>query len=342
MHPILLMMLGFVPGSIWAAHQGLSPLTVFILSGLAIVPLAGLMGTATENIAEVTGPNIGGLLNATMGNATELIIAIVALQAGLTEVVMASLTGSIIGNLLLVMGLSMLLGGAKNGSQTFSKEQASVNSTTLIISAIALLLPAILTITETGLVAQDVSRFTSIILIGIYALTLIFSAKIAPAEEESHEGREKPNVIAWGLLLLGCTAAVGIESEYLVSSLEVATESLHLSFLFTGVILIPILGNAAEHATAVTMAMKNKMDLSVAVAVGSSQQIALFVAPVCVLAGWYLDVPMSLNFGWLEIVAIGAAVVIINSISSDGESNWFEGALLLSTYTILGGLFFQA
>lgn len=364
-NPILLGLLLFIPVSVVAEVQHWDPLVIFITAGLGIVPLAAWMGTATEEIAVVAGPTLGGLLNATFGNATELIIAIIALNAGLLDVVKASLTGSIIGNLLLVLGLAMLLGGLRYKEQDFQPVAARMNASAMNLAVIALLLPTAVQYTSSGLTQpaiQKLSIAVAIVLIGVYGLTLLFSMKThaylydvgvaeeageapsadaeageTPAAEEHHE---KPNLWLWTGVLLVATVLVAVESELLVGSLEVATEALGLSQLFTGVILLPIIGNAAEHATAVTVAMKDKMDLSISVAMGSSMQISLFVAPVLVLAGWILGQPMDLNFNPFELVAVAVSVLICNSISSDGNSNWLEGTLLLATYTLLAFAFY--
>ncbi len=356
---ILSVLLLFVPVSIAGHFLGWSEPIIFVTSALAIVPLAAWMGTATEEIAVVMGPALGGLLNATFGNATELIIALVALNAGAIDVVKASITGSIIGNLLLVMGFSMLLGGLKYKEQTFQPIVARVNASSMNLAVIALLLPTAVDYTSVGIDAatiQTLSISVSIVLIGVYGLTLIFSMKThaylydASFEMDSQELAEanlcgegdeaKVNLPLWISVLLGCTLLVAVESEFLVATLEVATKELGLTALFTGAILVPIIGNAAEHATAVTVAMKDKMDLSVSVALGSSLQIALFVAPVLVLAGYVMGQPMNLNFNPFELVAVTVAVLIANSISSDGRSNWLEGSLLLAAYAVLGLAFY--
>ncbi|BAY48153.1 calcium/cation antiporter [Scytonema sp. HK-05] len=348
---VFLVLLLFIPVSIAAHYLKWGDLTVFITASLAILPLAAWMGAATEEIAVVVGPSLGGLLNATFGNATELIIALVALNAGLVDVVKASITGSIIGNLLLVMGLSMLLGGLRYKEQTFQPIVARVNASSMNLAVIAILLPTAMKFSAQGIsqnTLQNLSLAVAVVLILVYALTLLFSMKthsylyevgiVETVEDETHHG--KPNIWLWTGVLLICTLLVALESELLVNSLEVATSQLGLTALFTGVILVPIIGNAAEHATAVTVAMKDKMDLSVSVAVGSSMQIALFVAPFLVLAGWALGQPMDLNFNPFELVAVAVAVLIANSISSDGKSNWLEGTLLLAAYTVLGFAFY--
>ncbi|MBW4568116.1 MAG: calcium/proton exchanger [Tolypothrix carrinoi HA7290-LM1] len=346
---LFLVLLLFIPVSLAAEFLKWGELTVFITAALAILPLAAWMGTATEEIAVVVGPTLGGLLNATFGNATELIIALIALKAGLVNVVKASITGSIIGNLLLVMGLSMLLGGLRYKEQTFQPIVARVNAASMNLAVIAILLPTAMNVTSVGISQQTVENFSlavAIVLIVVYALTLLFSMKthaylyevgLVESEETSHT---KPNILLWTGVLLACTLLVALESEMLVDSLEVATSQLGLTALFTGVILVPIVGNAAEHATAVTVAMKDKMDLSVSVAVGSSMQIALFVAPVLVIAGRIFGQPMDLDFKPFELVAVAVSVLIANSISSDGKSNWLEGTLLLAAYTVLGFAFY--
>ncbi|WP_353929065.1 calcium/proton exchanger [Okeanomitos corallinicola TIOX110] len=361
---LFLILLLFIPVSLAAHFLEWGDLIVFITAGLAILPLAAWMGTATEEIAVVVGPSLGGLLNATFGNATELIIALVALNAGLIDVVKASITGSIISNLLLVMGFSMLLGGLRYKEQTFQSVVARVNASSMNLAVIAILLPTAMNYTSIGIneeTLQNLSLAVAVVLILVYGLTLLFSMKthaylydVGVAETETTEttettesevkieehSQEKPNIWLWTGVLLVCTLFVAFESELLVDSLEVATSKLGFTALFTGVIVLPIVGNAAEHATAVTVAMKNKMDLSLSVAVGSSLQIALFVAPVLVIAGKILDKPMDLDFNPFELVAVTVSVLIANSISSDGKSNWLEGTLLLAAYTVLGFAFY--
>ncbi len=371
---ILSSLLIFVPISVAGHFLHWSEAVIFVTSCLAIVPLAAWMGTATEEIAVVAGPSLGGLLNATFGNATELIIALVALNAGLVNVVKATITGSIIGNLLLVMGFSMFLGGLRYKEQEFQPVIARVNASAMNLAVIAILLPTAVDATSTGIdeaTIQKLSVAVAIVLIVVYVMSLIFSMKthsylfdlgtenqleeLAAANlagipsspensehssEHGEEGEHKVNLPLWIGVLLGITLLVAMESEFLVGSLEEATSALGLTSLFTGVILLPIIGNAAEHATAVTVAMKNKMDLSVSVALGSSLQIALFVAPVLVLAGLIMGQPMDLNFNPFELVAVAVSVLIANSISSDGRSNWLEGALLLAAYLVLGFAFY--
>ncbi|HEY9675060.1 MAG TPA: calcium/proton exchanger [Waterburya sp.] len=355
---ILFTLLLFVPISIAAHFLEWGAAVVFITSCLAIVPLAAFMGTATEEIAVVAGPSLGGLLNATFGNATELIIALIALNAGLVNVVKATITGSIIGNLLLVMGFAMLLGGLRYKEQEFQPIIARVNASSMNLAVIAILLPTAVNVTSAGVnqaILQKLSIAVAVVLILVYGLTLLFSMKthsylfdvgvveleeLAESNLAEENAEHKPKLGLWIGVLLVVTLLVALESELLVETLEEATSQLGLSSLFTGVILLPVIGNAAEHATALTVAMKNKMDLSLSVAVGSSLQIALFVAPVLVLAGWVMGKPMDLNFNPFELVAVAVSVLIANSISSDGKSNWLEGTLLLAAYLLLGFSFY--
>ena len=349
---ILSVLLIFIPLSLASEYLEWGAAATFIMAGLAIVPLAAFMGQATEEIAVVVGPNLGGLLNATFGNATELILALVALKEGLIGVVKATITGSIIGNLLLVVGFSMLLGGIRYKEQEFQSVAARMNASSMNLAVIAILLPTAVQYTSTGIeeqTLQNLSIAVAIVLIVVYGLTLLFSMKthtylydvgVAAEEELMEEHKGSINLNKWIFVLLLVTLGVAVESELLVNSLEEATSSLGLTALFTGVILLPIIGNAAEHATAVTVAMKNKMDLSMSVAVGSSLQIALFVAPVLVIAGWFLGQPMDLDFNPFELVSVAVAVLITNSISSDGRSNWLEGTLLLATYAVIGLAFY--
>ncbi|MEM9569252.1 MAG: calcium/proton exchanger [Cyanobacteria bacterium P01_E01_bin.34] len=363
----------FVPVSLAAEYLEWGSLAVFIAAGMSILPLAGFMGTATEEIAIAAGPVLGGLLNATFGNATELIIAVFALRAGLVDVVKASITGSMIGNLLLVMGLAMLLGGIRFKEQTFQPTIARINASAMTLAVIAILVPTAVNATSDGLelpVMEQLSVDVAIVLMVVYVMTLLFSMKThsylydlnvegagagvlsgeatsgeTPADDkhaktEEHTKHQPVNVKLWIGVLLACTVAVAIESELLVSSLEPATEMLGLTSLFTGVIVLPVIGNAAEHATAVAVAMKNKMELSISVAVGSTLQIALFVGPLLVILGQFMGQPMDLDFNLFELVSVVVAVAIANSISSDGRSNWLEGILLISTYLVLGLSFF--
>ncbi|GIU82039.1 MAG: calcium/proton exchanger [Acidobacteria bacterium] len=341
-----------------------NPTLLFIVSCIAIIPLAGLMGKATEHLAEKLGEGIGGLLNATFGNAAELIIALFALWKGLEGVVKASITGAIIGNMLLVLGLSLLLGGIKFKKQEFERTAASSTATTLTLAAIALLIPTVFHIFAaqvpvelggwTPQKEQNLSLAIAVVLFLTYIGTLLFSlythkdlfigkaiqgaaAEVGRTEEEAGEHWSLKKSVT---VLLISTAFVALISEFLVGAIEGAKETLGFTEVFVGVIIVAIIGNAAEHSSAVLMAMKNKMDLSLGIALGSSLQIALFVAPVLLFASYLFGRPMNLEFTVPEVVAVLASVVIAEQICSDGESNWIEGLQLLSVYAILGILFY--
>ncbi|MGL5065530.1 MAG: calcium/proton exchanger [Microcoleus sp.] len=353
-----IVLLIFVPISIAAENLHWGSLTVFITSALGIIPIAIWLSTATEEVAIVTGPSIGGLLNAVFGNATELIIAIVALKAGLIDIVKASITGTIISNLLLVMGLSMLLGGIRYKEQEFKPIIARVNGSTMTLAVIAILLPTMVIYTSNGVepaAIANLSLIAAIVLIAVYALTLLFSLKthsylydvgLVELESENPQNTKeestthKPNLWLWLGVLVVSTIAVAFESEIFVGVVEETTKGLGLTPLFTGVILLPIVGGAAEYVTAVGVAMKNNMDLSVSVAMGSSLLVALLVAPVLVIIGLVIGQPMDLNFNPFEVIAVAIAVTIANLISLDGRSNWLEGVLLLATYVVLGAAFY--
>jgi Ca2+:H+ antiporter len=331
-----------------------NPIAIFITSSLAIIPLAGWMGRATEHLAASLGQGIGGLLNATFGNAAELIIALMALRRGLFDVVKASITGSIIGNILLVLGLSILLGGMKHSRQVFNRTAATLGSTMLALSAIALLMPALfhlLVKDKPGAHEQDLSLEIAIILFITYILSLIFTLRthhhLYAGAVEGSEGEEATGEHGWSksrsiTVLLIATALVALMSELLVGAVESTTQALGLTEVFVGVILVAIIGNAAEHSTAVLMALKNKMDLALNIAIGSSMQIALFVAPVLVFFSYLFGPqPMGLLFTTLEVVTVVVSVLVVALISQDGESNWMEGVLLLAVYAILGFTFYM-
>jgi Ca2+:H+ antiporter len=349
-------LLVFIPISIAAEHWEWGALAVFITSAIAIAPLAIWLSTATEEIAVVTGPSIGGLLNAVFGNATELIIALVALKGGLIDIVKASISGTIISNLLLVMGLSMFLGGLRYKEQEFQPVVARVNGSTMTLAVTALVLPALVTYSSnkvSTIQIEKISITTAVVLIVVYALTLVFSLKthsylyevgIVEQQEKTPMGVvepvAKPNLGLWLGILVISTIAVAFESEIFVGAVEEATAGLGLTPLFTGVILLPLVGGAAEYVTAVRVAIKNNMDLSVSVAMGSSLLVALLVAPILVLVGVAIGQPMDLSFELFEVVAVTIAVAVANLISLDGRSNWLEGILLLATYTVLAAAFY--
>ena len=350
---VLDVMLAAVPIAFILHFVSVPPVVMFLVAALAIVPLAAVLGESTEALSEHTGPTIGGLLNATMGNATELIIAFFMLRAGHQEIVKASLSGSMIGNVLLVLGLSALVGGWGRVKQTFSREMTSVNSTMLFIAVIALVMPAVFDLTVYGKLEVENHRVemlslgTAAVLIAIYVLSLVFSlvtnrhehtpAQVAPA---THSTKAPVSVKAALVSLTVATVLVAFLSEFLVGQLEAAKHALGVSDLFMGVIVIAIIGNAAEHGTAVLMARKDRMNLAMSIAIGSSSQIALFVAPVLVFAGWAMGTPMSLVFTPFEIAGVALAVLILEMISSDGETTWFEGAELLAVYAILAVSFY--
>lgn len=352
---ISLGLLVFVPISVAADFLKWGSLTIFVISGLAIIPLAIWLSTATEEIAVVTGPSIGGLLNAVFGNATELIISLVALNAGLIDIVKASITGTIISNLLLVMGLSMLLGGMRYKEQEFQPIVARANGSSMTLAVTAIVLPTMVIYTSNGVeqgAIGNLSLIVAVVLIVVYGLTLLFSLKthsylydigLVDLEEATTSGVEsthKPNLWLWIGVLVASTVAVAFESELFVGVVEEATKGLGLTPLFTGVIVLPLVGGAAEYITAVRVAIKNNMDLSVSVAMGSSLVVALLVAPLLVLVGKAIGQPMDLNFNPFEVVAVIIAVAVANLISLDGRSNWLEGGLLLATYIVLGAAFY--
>ncbi len=348
---LLNLLLIFVPIAIVLEFMHANPTMIFATSALAIIPLAGWMGRATEHLAEKMGEGIGGLLNATFGNAAELIIALMALHKGLFGVVKASLTGSIIGNILLVLGLSIFLGGLKYPRQVFNRTAAMLGSTLLALSAIALVLPAVFHfVVPNGQKAErDLSLEISVVLILTYIASLIFTLRTHQhLYKGGVEGQEEEKAIGthgWSkgksiAVLLGATALVALMSEFLVGTVENASNSLGLTEVFVGVILVAIIGNAAEHSTAILVALKNKMDLALNIAIGSSMQVALFVAPVLVFASYLFGKPMDLIFTPMEVVTIVASVAIVTLIAQDGESNWMEGVLLLAVYVILALTFF--
>lgn len=321
---------------------------VFVLSALGIVPMAKYIGEATEALADYTGPRIGGLLNATLGNTAELIITIVAIRAGLLELVKASITGSILGNLLLVMGLSMVLGGIRHGLQTFDSRQATRNAILLILAVLALVIPSVFSSyigPETSLRVETLSLGVAAVMIVLYGLGLLYSLR---AENDHRAVAASGNTVhkdAWSVrkavsILAFATMGVVVTSELLVGAVEPVVVSLGISEFFVGIILIPIIGNVAEHLVAVKVAMQNKMDLSVEIAIASSLQIALFVAPVLVFLSLLLGNPLQLIFNEFELLALIAGVIVTAIVSVDGESNWLEGAELLAVYVILVLAFF--
>ena len=350
----------FIPVAVVLELVHASPVLVFGASAVAVIPCAALMGEATEAIAAKTGPGIGGLMNVTFGNAPELIIAFFALIEGLQEVVKASIVGSILGNILLVMGASMVVGGAKRDKQTFSPTAANAQSAMLFLALAALILPALFQLIHGGGLpavgeqavdfGSDVERlslFVSIILLVSYAAGLWFSLRTHRAVFNPFEGQEEEEhhwTVRKAAIVLAISAvAVGLMSEILVGSISHASEEIGLSEFFVGVFIVAIVGNAAEHWVAVVVAAKDKMDLAVNIAIGSSAQIALFVGPLLVLLSFVFGPgPMALVFNGYELGGLLFAVLIANLVTHDGESNWFEGVQLLSLYAVLGFVFFYA
>ncbi|KRF32045.1 calcium/proton exchanger [Paenibacillus sp. Soil787] len=327
-----------------AHYMHLNSTLQFVIACIAIIFVAGFLGKATESVAHYAGERVGGFLNATFGNAAELIIAFFLVRDGLFDVVKASLTGAIIGNLLLVLGLSIFAGGLKFKEQSFNVKLASHNSSLMILGVVALFIPAIFTGGLTTKETSTTSMIVAILLIVAYLLWLLFSMvthKSVLSDEAIEHGEA-----AWSkgtsiLFLILATVMVAFTSEWLVGTLEEVTHRFGLSELFVGAFLIAIIGNAAEHSAAVMMAMKNKMGAAVEIAIGSSLQIALFVAPVLILISFFVSgTPMNIVFSTYEIAAIGVAVFITKSITQDGSTNWYEGLLLLVVYIILGVVFF--
>jgi len=341
-----------VPLAAIGAQWHWNSLLIFGLACAALIPLAGLIGEATEALAVVTGPKIGGLLNATLGNAAELIITIVAINAGLLDLVKASITGSILGNLLLVMGAALLLGGLKNGKQTFNQKSQGTNATMLVLAVVGLCIPSLFNHTLAGeelpvITTEYISIGVAIVMIALYALSLIFMFRSAKGEHTAleHAGGAHTEAPHWStrtalIVLALATGATVWMSEVLVHEVEIVTATLGLSEFFLGIILIPLIGNVAEHLVAVTVAVKNQMDLSLEIALGSSLQIAIFVAPVLVFVALLFDKYLNLVFNQFEVVAMIASVLVANLVASDGETNWLEGAQLMAVYVILGVAFF--
>jgi Ca2+:H+ antiporter len=343
-------MLSFIPIAVALAYFSPERHTaIFLTSVLAILPLAGYIGRATEALAEQLGGSIGGLLNATFGNAAELIIGALALREGLPDLVKASITGSIIGNVLLVFGASALIGGLRYPTQRFDRTAAGLGTTMMLLSTIALIVPAVFHRLSRGVPNSPELKLDTeiaVVLFVTYCLSLLFTlrthrAPAAPAEirkgGKPHEGKRR-----WILMLLGATAAVAVVSEIMVGSVEATARELGFTQLFVGVVIIALIGNAAEHYSAVVMAANNKMDAAIGIAVGSSTQIALFVAPALVFLSYVLaPEPMDLVFSVFELVAISLSVLSIAFIAHDGETHWMEGVQLLAVYMILAlGFFF--
>ena len=356
LRPSLSWLLVFLPVAVWAEYtRPESQVLIFVCACLSIIPLAGLLGLATEHLSARAGEGIGGFLNATFGNLAELIIAVVALRAGHTEVVKASLTGSIIGNVLLVLGAAFFAGGLKKNVQKFNATGAQAQATTLCVAAFAFIIPAAFHVlggrAATPAMEHHLSLALAIVLLSIYLSGLLFSLR---THRSLFTGsREEGDVLSHGKdgdhwsvgravgVLVGVSALIGWMSELLVGSVEGAAHALGMSELFVGVIVVAIVGNAAEHSTAILMALKNRMDLSVGIGIGSSTQIALFVAPFLVLVSYLIaPQPMDLTFTVAEILAVVVSALLISQAVSNGETNWFEGLQLLGLYGILAVAFY--
>lgn len=357
-----MLLLAAIPLAVLGNYLHWGDLWVFLFTAIGIIPVAGYIGEATEVLASHTGPRIGGLLNATLGNAAELIITIVAIREGLLELVKASITGSILGNVLLVMGMAMVLGGIKHGTQNFDRKQALNNAILLVLAVVALVIPSIFSSSigpDSSLKVEALSLGVAFTMIALYALGVFYSFKMAKSPLVVHPVQDTPagairsqpqfepvsSHSAWTvrtalIVLAVSTVGVAYLSELLVGVVEPVVHELGVSEFFLGIILIPIVGNVAEHMVAVKVAGQNQMDLSVEIAVASSLQIALFVAPVLVFISLIMGNPLQLIFNEFELVALITGVVITALVSSDGESNWLEGAELLAVYLILALAFF--
>jgi Ca2+:H+ antiporter len=348
----------FIPLAVALSVVGAADAVTFFVSALGVIPTAALMGRATEELAERSGPGVGGLLNVTFGNAPELIIALFALGSGLHEVVKASLVGSVLGNILLVLGASMLVGGIRNPPrQAFDRVAASAQSSLLLLSAAAMALVAAFQLIDGrglpspsaerqgfGVGVERISFAIAVVMVLIYGAYLVFSLRThralfnPPEPPDPDEPTREPWTVRRSVALLALAGvAVGVMSEILVGSVGAAAKAIGLSEFFIGAIVIAIVGNAAEHWVAVLVAAKNKMDLAVNIAIGSSVQIAIFVLPLLVLLSWLIGPgPMPMVFNGLEVVALLVAVLIANQVTNEGESTWFEGLLLLAVYVVLG------
>lgn len=338
----------FIPVTIAGKIMGLSDTLLFACSALAIVPLAGLMGKSTDIISCFCGQKLGGLLNATFGNATELIIAFIAMKEGMFDVVKASLAGSVIGNILLVLGMSMLLGGIRYKTQEFNRNSINITASMLLFALLGLSIPAIFTHTmpEGSLTTQyeGLSIIVAVLMLIIYIMQFVFSFvthRFLYEETMAEVGETKPEMSlpASVAMLIISTICIAVISEIFVGTIEPMADSAGLSRTFVGIILVPIIGNAAEHSSAIIMAMKNKMNAAVEISLGSSLQIILFVVPVLILLSLFFE-PMSIVFTPFELVAVTASVLIANRVASDGESNWLEGLQLVAVYIMIGAAFF--
>jgi Ca2+:H+ antiporter len=338
----------FLPLTLAGELAHWSPVVVFILACIAIIPMAAYIGAATESLAHFTGPRVGGLLNATLGNAAELIITIAAIRASLLDLVKASITGSILGNLLLVMGFAFVVGGTRHGRQKFNRTNAARHAILLVLAVLAMLIPSLFSGSIGPSASPRVEWLTigvAIVMIALYALGLVDAARspessITYTEEPNPSRRSQWTLPVSIVILVAATVGIAWLSEVLVGVVEPVVADLGVSEFFLGIILIPIIGNAAEHLVAVQFAHQNKMDLSVEIAISSSLQVALMVAPLLVFLSLAFGHPLQLIFNPLELLALIAGVIIAVAVSSDGESTWLEGATLIGIYLILSLAFF--
>ncbi|MFO7172886.1 MAG: calcium/proton exchanger [Bacillota bacterium] len=335
-----------IPVALWAEYVAHNPLIAFVASSVAVLRLAAWMGHATEQMAIHSGPRIGGFLNGTLGNAAEMIIIVLAVKEGLYDVVKASITGSILGNALLVLGAALLMGGLRFREQRFNPHLARLNTSLMMIAITALVIPAIVhigphPISDANL--ANLSLLAAAVLVGAYGASLYFSFKthahlfVAAGGHSEKAEWSKGKAIG---ILAGATLLIVLMSEVLVGSIEPVLEHLGWSQLFVGVVVVALVGNAAEHSSAIVMAMQNRMDVTVEIAIGSTTQVAMVVAPVAVFASWFTGKPMSLEFIGPELVAILVSVLLVNQVAHDGETNWLEGVLLLGAYAIMAAAFY--
>ncbi|HEY4000443.1 MAG TPA: calcium/proton exchanger [Candidatus Xenobia bacterium] len=349
---VLVGLLVFVPLALLLHALHVNPVAVFFLSCVALVPLAAWMGTATEHMAAHVGEGPGALLNFTLGNLAEIILAVFLLQQSQFEVVKASIAGAVMNNLLLLLGLSMLFGGRRREKQTFNPTAASIGSTMLTVACAALILPAIFHALVAGHAEQmqieDLSDEIAVVLLVAYFCSLHFSLRthkhlyMGKADEEGEEEAEQPwSVRGCIIVLVLCALGVTVVSEILASSVEVVTNMLGWSKIFVGVVVLSTAGAASEHATAIRMAIADRMDLAVGIGIGSSIQIALFMAPTLVLVSRVMGKPMDLVFNMPEVACVALAVVITGQVANDGESNWMEGVQLICVYVIMALVFFH-
>lgn len=341
------LLLVFIPIAFVAEWAQAAPIALFALAALGIIPLAGLIGQATEHLADRSGAGLGSFLNATFGNAAELIICFFALRAGLHDVVKASITGAIIGNLLLVTGAAFVAGGLRREKQVFNQTAAGISSTLLLLSAIALVVPALfhaITGGATALSEHELSLTIALVLFAVYIFSLVFSFK-THKHLYAGETAGKPDKQTWSVgrsvgVLLATAVGLAFMSEFLVGAIAPAAKTAGMNQIFVGVILVAIIGNAVEHFSAVTFAVRNQMDVTLGIALGGSQQMALFVAPVLVFVSYLTAKPMDLTFNLFEVAAVLLAVLAVKFVSTDGESNWLEGVLLVAVYLILAIAFY--